>query len=135
MATPDIKAHLDAVTTALAGAGLAVGDGVAPAAAAIPATGIYVVLYADAGRSVRESLADARTDFELLFQVTCVAPTPEKTRWAAQRVRMALTGPLAVAGRSAWRPEELGGPPIQRDDDVSPPLYYLPVQYRLQSTS
>jgi hypothetical protein len=48
---------------------------------------------------------------------------------------MALHSTLSVAGRTAWRPEELGGPPIQRDDDVSPPLYYLPVQYRLQSTS
>lgn len=135
MATPDIKPHIDAIVAALTGAGLAVGDGVAPAGPAIPATGIYTVLYADAGRSVRESLADTRTDYELLFQVTCVAPTAEKCRWAAQRIRMALGGPIAVAGRTAWRPEELGGPPIQRDDDVSPPVYYLPVQYRLQSTS
>lgn len=109
------------------------GDGVKPAS--IPATGIYVVLYSDPGRSLRESLADARTDFQHGFQVTCVAPTAEKCRWAGQRVRMALHGPLTVVGRTAWRPEELGGPPIRRDDDVSPPLYFLPIQYTLQSTS
>ncbi|MBB4985034.1 hypothetical protein [Streptomyces nymphaeiformis] len=120
---------------ALTAGGLVVGDGVAPPTASIPANGIYVVLYADPGQSVRESLADVRTDFRLGFQLTCVAPTAEKARWAAQRARMALHAPLTVAGRTAWRPEELGGPPVQRDDDVSPPVFFLPVQYTLQSTS
>ncbi|MEW2415289.1 hypothetical protein AB0953_16460 [Streptomyces sp. NPDC046866] len=120
---------------ALVAAGLAVGDGGAPPAPSIPATGIYAAVFFDPGRSIGESLADQRTDFDLSFQVTVVGPTAEKVRWGGQRVRAALHAPLAVAGRTAWRPEELGGPPIQRDDDVSPPLYYLPVQYRLQSTS
>ncbi|MEW5658354.1 hypothetical protein ABGT92_23910 [Streptomyces cinereoruber] len=135
MAVPDIKPHLDAVVAALTAGGLVVGDGAAPPAASIPQNGVYVVLYADPGRSMRESLADKRTDFLLGFQLTCVAPTAEKARWAAQRARMALHAPLTVAGRAAWRPEELGGPPVQRDDDVSPPLFFLPVQYTLQSTS
>lgn len=133
MAAPDIKPHLDAITAALAGAGLAVGQGGAPSP--VPASSIYVALYLDPGQSLRESLADARTDFAVLFQVTCVGPTQEKCLWAAQKTRTALHTPLAVAGRAAWRPEELGGPPVQRDDDVSPPLYFLPVQYRLQSTA
>ncbi|MFD5509024.1 hypothetical protein ACFWIB_14775 [Streptomyces sp. NPDC127051] len=124
---------MDAVLAALTTGGLAVGEGGAPPS--VPATGVYAALYVDPGQSLPESLADQRTNFALSFQVTCVGPTPEKCRWAAQRARMALHAPLAVAGRTAWRPEELGGPPMQRDDDVSPPLYYLPVQYRLQSTS
>jgi hypothetical protein len=135
VAAPDIKPHVDAITAALVAAGLAVGDGGAPPAASIPSTGIYVAMYADPGQSLPESLADSRTDFALAFQITCVGPTAEKCRWATQRARQALHGQLIVAGRTSWRPEELGGPPIQRDDDVSPPLYYLPVQYRLQSTS
>lgn len=135
MAAPDIKPHVDAITAALTSGGLVVGDGGAPPAASIPSTGIYVALYVDPGQSLPESLADQRTDFSLSFQVTCVGPTAEKCRWATQRARAALYAPLVVAGRTSWRPEELGGPPIQRDDDVSPPLYYLPVQYRLQSTS
>lgn len=133
MAAPDIKPHFDAIAAALTAGGLVVGDGGKPAT--IPAGGIYVVLYLDPGQSMPESLVDARTDFLLGFQVTCVGPTAEKCRWAAQRTRMALHAPLAVAGRTAWRAHEEGGPPIQRDDDVSPPLYYLPVQYTLQSTS
>ncbi|MEU9415157.1 hypothetical protein [Streptomyces sp. NPDC048272] len=126
---------MDAIKTALTGAGLAVGDGGAPPAASIPQSGIYAALYFGPGQSVSESLADARTDFALDFQVTYVAPTAEKVLWAVQRGRVALHGPIAVAGRSAWRPEEQGGPPMDRDDDVSPPLFYLPVQYRLQSTA
>ncbi|MEU3665747.1 hypothetical protein [Streptomyces virginiae] len=132
---PDIKPHVDAIMAALTAGGLVVGDGVAPPKSSIPPTGIYAVLYCDPGQSVSESLADQRTDFQLSFQVTLVGPTAEKVRWAGQRCRDALHGPLAVTGRNAWRAEEDGGPPIQRDDDVSPSLYYLPVQYRLQSTS
>lgn len=133
MVAPDTKPHVDAVMAALMGAGLTVGDGGAPSA--IPATGIYAALYFDPGQSFAESLADQRSDFALSFQVTAVGPTAEKCRWATQRIRAALHAPLTVAGRTSWRPEELGGPPIQRDDDVSPPVYYLPVQYRLQSTA
>ncbi|MFJ2174331.1 hypothetical protein ACIOHE_15635 [Streptomyces sp. NPDC087851] len=134
-AVPDLHPHMVAVRGALEGAGLVVGDGGAPPPQAIPATGIYVALYFDPGQSLSESLADARTDFVVSFQVTCVGPTATKCLWAAQRTRLALHGRLTVDGRAPWRPEELGGPPVQRDDDVSPPLFYLPVQYRLMSTS
>jgi hypothetical protein len=94
-----------------------------------------VALYFDPGQSVPESLADKRTDFVCMFQVTCVGPTEEQALWVADKARAALFPALTVAGRTSWRPEELGGPPVQRDDDVTPPLYFLPVQYRLQSTA
>jgi hypothetical protein len=132
-APPAVLPHRNAILAALAGAGLAVGEGVAPAT--VPTTGMYVVLYMDPGRAVSESLADQRTDLSTTFQVTCVAPTVEKVLWLADRVRGALFAAPAVDGRSAWRPEELGGPPVQRDDGVTPPLFYLPVQYRLYSTA
>lgn len=128
---PDIKPHMDAVLAALRSAGLTVGEGGKPAGTATR----YAVVYFDPGRSLTESLGDQRTDFVLSFQVTCVGPNQTECLWVAQRTRQALHGPLTVAGRSAWRPIEDGGPPVQRDDDVSPPLYFLPVQYRLQSTA
>lgn len=130
---PAVLPHRDAVRAALEGAGLAVGLGGAPPSA--PSNSKYVVLYFDPGQSVRESLADRRTDFQAMFQVTCVGPTEEQALWVADKARAALFGTLTVSGRTSWRPEELGGPPVQRDDDVTPPLYFLPVQYRLQSTS
>lgn len=133
MAAPDIKPHLDAVEGALAGAGLVVGQGGAPSP--VPASKMYVAVYPDPGQVLRESLADKRTDFAVLFQLTCVGPTRDKSLWVAQKCREALYPKLTVDGRAAWRAEELGGPPVQRDDDVTPPLYFLPVQYRLQSTA
>ncbi|MFF2522234.1 hypothetical protein [Streptomyces liangshanensis] len=130
---PDIGPHIEAVTAVLTGRGLVVGEGGAPNP--IPAKGMYVALYFDPGQVGSESLADRRTNLALGFQATCVGPTAVKCLWVAQQLRVALFGPLTVAGRATWRPEELGGPPVQRDDDVSPPVYYLPVQYRLQSAS
>jgi hypothetical protein len=129
---PDIQPHADAILAALGSAGLAVGDGVAPDP--VPAEQMYVVLYTEPGQVLTESLADQRTDLGLGFQLTCVAPTAERVRWLVHHCRTALFPPLTIAGRSAWRAEELGGPPIQRDRDVTPPLFYQPVQYRLQTT-
>lgn len=131
MTAPDIKPLLDAVQAALTGAGLAVGLGGAPA----PVPTKYAALYFDPGQVLTESLADLRTDLQLMFQVTCVGPTQEQCLWVAAKVRSALFGRLTVAGRSVWRPEELGGPFVLRDDDVTPPVFYLPVQYRLKSTA
>jgi hypothetical protein len=133
MTTPAVLPHRDAVKAALEAAQLVVGLGQAPDP--VPASRMYAVLYFAPGQSMAESLADARTDFDSVFQVTCVGPDEERCLWVADKVRKALFAPLTVAGRVVWRPEELGGPPVLRDDDVSPPLFYVPVQYRLQSTS
>lgn len=132
-APPDVQPHVDAVLAALAGAGLTVGDGGAPAT--VPSSRRYAVVYPDPGQVLTESLADSRTDLALWFQVTCVGPTAEQARWVANKVRSVLFSPLSVSGRALWRAEELGGPPVQRDDDVTPPLFYQPVQYRLRSTT
>lgn len=133
MSAPAALPHRDAVKEALEDAQLVVGLGVAPSP--VPESGLYVVLYFAPGQSVSESLADVRTDYMVVFQVTCVAPDEERCLWVADKARAALHGPLAVAGRLAWRPEELGGPPPRRDDDVSPALFYVPIQYQLKSTS
>lgn len=136
MTAPTVLPHRNAVLAALEGAGLVVGLGGAPPSAPPNGTDTrYAALYFDPGQSVTESLADVRTDFVCGFQVTCVGTTEERALWVADRARQALSPRLTVDGRTTWRAEELGGPPVQRDDDVTPPLYFLPVQYRLQSTS
>lgn len=124
--------HIMAVRSALETAGLVVYVGGAPAGIVLPKT--YVVLYPDAGVASAASLADDRTRLDTLVQLTCVSTTWEGALGTADWARSALTGPLTVPGRQSWRPQELGGPPVQRDDDVTPPVYYLPVQYRLRST-
>lgn len=128
---PDILPHADAVQAALEDQGLTVYLGGAPQSGAPDK---FCVLYPDPGMAVRESLADQRTDFESTMQVTCVGSTPERALWVSGRVRRALSVPLTVEGRQCWPPEDLGGPPLARDDDVTPPLYFVPVQYRICST-
>lgn len=123
--------HAKAVQAALAAAGLTVYQGVAPPSP--PKT--YIVLHPDGGIATAASLADDRTRLDGLVQLTCVATTSDGAVGTADRARAALSTALDVDGRQSWRPEELGGPPVQRDDDVTPPLYYLPVQYRLRSVS
>lgn len=136
MSTPVVLPHRNAVKDALEDAGLLVGLGEAPPSAPPSGTSYeYAVLYFAPGQSVSESIADQRTDFDTVFQVTCVGKTEERCLWVADQVRKALHGPLVVDGRQAWRPEELGGPPVLRDDDVSPPLFFVPIQYHLKSTS
>jgi hypothetical protein len=124
---------MDAVQAALEGGGLTVYLGGAPAEAGWTPPDVYVVLYPEPGSAVRESLADARNDFTTTFQITCVGGSLERALWAADTARAALAAPLAVEGRVTWRPEDLGGPPVQRDDDTNPPSWFVPVQYRLMS--
>ena len=124
---------MDAVQAALQAAGLTVYLGGAPTGAGWSPPDKYAVLYPEPGEAVRESLADARTDFMTTFQVTCVGASLERALWVADKTRAALSGPLTVAGRAVWRPEDLGGPPVQRDDDTTPPSWFVPVQYRIKS--
>ncbi|MGW1102710.1 hypothetical protein [Streptomyces sp. NPDC002540] len=133
MTTPTVLPHVDAVQAALTGAGLTVYLGGTPTSSGWVPPDKFAVLYPEPGQSGRASLADDRTDFTATFQVTCVGGSVERALWVADKVRHALTGPLTVAGRAAWRPEDQGGPPVQRDDDVTPPLWFVPVQYRIQS--
>ncbi|OKI22205.1 hypothetical protein [Streptomyces sp. CB03911] len=130
MTTPTALPDVLAVQAALTTAQLTAYLGGAPAGALPKA---YVVLYPSAGQATAASLADDRTTLDTLLQTTCVASTPEGALGTADRVRAALAGTPVVAGRALWRPEELGGPPLQRDDDLSPPVFYVAVQWRLRS--
>ncbi|MFJ8603391.1 hypothetical protein ACIREM_32735 [Streptomyces shenzhenensis] len=132
--TPEALPHLDAVQAALETAGLTVYVGGTPADKGWTAPDKFAVVYPDPGMARRENLADERTGFDSVMQVTCVGGDPVRALWVADRVRRALAVPLAVEGRVCWPPEDLGGPPLARDDDVTPPVYYLPVQYRICST-
>ncbi|MFJ4852395.1 hypothetical protein [Streptomyces sp. NPDC088730] len=131
--TPSVLPHVDALQAALTGAGLTVYIGGTPTGSGWSPPGQFAVLYPDPGTARRASLAADRTDFVHLVQVTCVGASVERALWVADRVRQALDGPLTVVGRKAWQPEDQGGPPVQRDDDVTPPVYFVPVQYLIQS--
>jgi len=92
------------------------------------------VLYPEPGMPVRASLADDRVDYITTVQITCVGTTAEQALNYADRSSAAMSPPLVVEGRTAWRPEHLDGQPVQRDDDVTPPVFYAVARYRLRST-
>ncbi|MFL4947483.1 hypothetical protein ACJ6WE_08935 [Streptomyces sp. MMS24-I31] len=124
---------MDAVTAALTSAGLTVYLGGAPAGVSPTATGPFVVLYPEPGRVQAASLADDRVDFSAVVQLTCVGLTAEQAMSVSDRATAALSVVLTVTGRASWKPESLDGLPVQRDDDVVPPVFYAPSRYRLRS--
>lgn len=130
MTTPNVLDHVDAVLAVHASAGLDAHLGGAPAGLSPP----YCVLYPEPGMPERASLADDRVNFQTVVQITCVGATAEQALNYADRSAAAMSPPLAVAGRTAWRPEHLDGQPVQRDDDVVPPVFYAVARYRLRST-
>jgi hypothetical protein len=136
VSAPQLLPHIDAVTSALTGADVTVGIGGAPRSdtgADVPPP--YIALYPDAGRSAASSLADPAGAIDVMVQLTCVGETAEQAAWLHDKAAaILLAGPLAVDGRTAFWPELLGGPPLQRDDDLLTPLWYQVAQYTIRST-
>lgn len=130
---PAVLPHVDAVTAALEAANLVVYLGGAPAGVAPTDGAPYIVLYPEPGRPVVASLADDRTLFSAVVQLTCVGLTAEQAANVSDRALAALLVPLTVAGRTSWKPESLDGQPVKRDDDVVPPCYYAVSRWRLRS--
>jgi hypothetical protein len=74
---PEVLPHVDAVQAALESIpGLTVYLGGAPTDAGWLPPDKYAVIYPEPGEAVRESLADKRTDFVSVMQVTCVGGDP-----------------------------------------------------------
>lgn len=133
MSTPAVLPHVDAVTASLQAAGLTVYLGGAPSGV-VPTDGSpFVVLYPDPGQAMTASLADNRTNFATVVQLTCVGLTAEQAMNVSDRAMAVLSSPITVAGRVSWRPESLDGQPVQRDDDVTPPNFYAVSRWRLRS--
>lgn len=100
-----------------------------------PTAGVpYVVLYADPGWP-DGTLGDRHRWLLLGFQVTAVGSSVQQAQWASDWARtVLLTMQPTVPGRIVhplWQQE--GPPPVTRDDDVSPPLYYQPALYQMRS--
>jgi hypothetical protein len=125
-----VDTHATAVLAALVDGGLAAYDGQAPPGA----TGPRVVVYFDAGAD-SGTLGDRHRWLLVEFQATAVGTTPKQARWASDKTRaVLLTAQLVVPGRSVSPLWQVGAPPpIQRDDDVTPPLFYQPVSYQFRS--
>ena len=91
------------------------------------AVNAYTVLYPGAGVGYSRRLArSVPTNLDWTFQITCVGGDDTRCLWCVDKVRAAFTG--ARLGNRRIR--ELGeSGVIRRDDDVSPPRFFVPLDF------
>lgn len=117
-----IRAHVDAVLGLLkAVPNLTVYDAMVPDSPQAP----YVVVYPDQGAAQPTSFTLASDQRLFRVQTTSVGSDPQQARWVAEKTQGALLDATpAVAGRTTWPIRHELTRPIERDDDVSPPMFY-----------
>lgn len=94
-----------------------------------------VVIHGSPGDIAPGSLGDLFSDLVIQIQLTAVGTGPEQASAYADAARkVLLTTPLVVAGRQVWIPRQTGSQPVQRDDEVQPPLWIATAQYEIKST-
>lgn len=138
MTQPALLPHAAAIITRLdnwpALASVTVGDHVAPKSGT-PATIVApaVVFYLRPGGQQSGTLGEKNTDAWLPFQLTCIGLTATQAMLVADWSHQALVSSLlSVDDRFVCRAERRSfGSAAQRDNAVTPPLFYVPVEYRL----
>lgn len=138
--TIDVNPHALAILAAMAPlesrtVPIKVGDGVAPLSTDGEIVAPCAVLHLRTGGEMFSSIGCVDTDAVIPFQVTCVGQTAEQARIVVDAVAGELDGAsLTVSGRAVYRVRRprgvIGGAP-ERDDEVNPPLFYVPVLWQL----
>lgn len=139
MTTPTLLPHsgaiLDRLRTwaPLSDANVIIGDHVAPKTDSDAYYAPAAVMYLRPGGPVSGSLGCPDVDAWLPFQVTCVGRNAAQAMWVADRVEEAFqSAPLVVDDRLVCRLKRVHfGAAAKRDDGVTPPLFYVPAEYRL----
>ena len=128
MSLPIVRDHTNGIISALE-AELVVGDAVAP-----DVDPPYAVVYPVPGGSTSGTLADPDDDAVFVYQVTCVGKSREQAEWIADKVLQLLQAGVTGPGRRVLRvsPDMHGG--IQRDDQVTPPVFASFPRFRIIST-
>ena len=137
LTVPSGREHVAAIIATLEAAGLTVGD----ASGKNPATGElyarpYVVVYGDLG-ALDGPMGDRFADLSQTVTLHGVGDGPEQAQWVGDKARVALlSDAVTVAGRATLYVAPITGAtqPVQRDDDVQPPLFYAVDQYTVATT-
>ena len=121
-------------------AGLAAHDPPVKAAVADRPKGVtngpFVVLWPDAPVHGAHTLAAPNGKQTTTLVCHCAGLTPDAADIAQRALADVIYGLYSTTadGRKVEYPEQLGGLPMTRDDDVSPPLYDLAVEWRLRTS-
>lgn len=121
----------DAILTLLTASAVLVGDGVRPAGAGFPGDDPtqefvpYAVLYQGVTADIDGPVSDPNADTTSEYQVTSIGVTRAQASFVADKARHTmLEQTLAVPGRCVQLVEWSQGRNAERDDDVTPPLFY-----------
>lgn len=127
----DAQPLVDAITTAVAAQGLTIGDGEKPT---VVAGRPYVVHWMSGGTITDRSLK-SRDGFRLTAPFHVYGYDPDSVRWALRMLRTAVLGlHLAVVdGRTVQMPVQEEGPPMSRDDDADPPIWWQYDEWRFRT--
>jgi len=98
----------------------------------------YVVLFGGGPDSLDDDRLTApqvaASDAEYGYTARCVSVTADGARTLAGRVFMAVGGVPVVAGRACGPLGFEGSEPVQVDNNISPPLFYIDVELSLTSS-
>lgn len=128
-----IVARLDSAT------GLLVGDGEKPDGITYADDGLpvspYAVVYGGPDGASSGTLDDPDADIWLTWTVTSTGGSRQQCAWGQDTVRDALVGWRPVVAGVAFGLTELAqGVHPDRDDDVQPPLFFAPDEFRVFAT-
>jgi hypothetical protein len=125
------KPVIDALKAAVEAGAVAFGDGRKPAGA----TTRYVVAWFDAGTVTDRSLR-SRDGWECVGTFHAYGTTPDAARFASDVLTGAVLGLAGqtIAGRTVRMPEQLTARPLDRDDDLDPPLFDAISEWRFRTS-
>ncbi len=137
--TVDLDAHTQAVVDMLDTAGLLVGRGKAPDGAGWPGApgqsqfAPYVIVWRIGAADLSAPyLGGGYDEARPLFHIRTVGATPTEADVTLDAVNTAMLGQtVTVSGRRVWRVIYDTSITTTRDTDVTPPVYYTGVYYRL----
>jgi len=124
-----LRPHTVAVQAALEAAELVVGLGAKPEGAGSK----WVTLH-PFGADEANSLSEPHGGLLYTVQVMSFGLGPEQAEWVADRARTTLLAGITVDGRTVLGVEHEPSPPLSRDDDVQPPVFFLSETYRFRTT-
>lgn len=131
--------HTAAVVAAIAAIPMLVGRSTKPSGAGWqgnPGTSTYVryaVVFPSQG-TPDGNVSEPLEYLDYTAQINVFGATETQAEDAADDVRAALIGQrLTVAGRSTYRVQTPGGPPVIKDESVAPPVFMAVVEIAFRS--
>jgi hypothetical protein len=129
----DAQPYADAIEAAVTAQGVAYAEGRKPDG--VPAGHPYIVGWLDAGTVGNRSMR-SRDGFSLVVTLQCYGSSVDSVRFAVTRARAAvasLSG-AAVGGRVLLVPSHEPSPPMDRDDDADPPIWWQSDEWRFRTS-